>query len=116
MHEMPVVESILGIVLKYAEANQVQRIVSISLMVGEMSDLEPEWLQSYFEFFSRETMAEGAVLKITRTPVVLACNDCGNTVTVTRDEMAEIICPACQGKRFNLHSGNEYYIKDMEVI
>lgn len=116
MHEMPVVESILDIVLQHARANQVQRVVSISLMVGDMSDLEDEWLQRYFEFFSRETLAEGAILKVTRTPVVLACSECGQMITVTRDEMGEVSCPVCQSLRFNLQAGHEYYIKDMEVV
>jgi len=116
MHEMPVVESIVEIVIKHARANQVQRVVSVSLMVGDMSDLEEEWLQRYFEFFSRDTVAEGAQLKVTRTPVVLQCSECGNMITATREEIGEIDCPNCHSQRFNLQSGHEYYIKEMEVV
>lgn len=113
---MPVVESIVEIVLKHARANQVQRVISVSLMVGDMSDLEEEWLQRYFEFFSRDTVAEGAKLKVTRTLVVLECSQCGQVVTATREEIGDINCPACKGQRFNLQSGHEYYIKEMEVV
>lgn len=71
MHELPVVESILNIVMKHAEMNQVQKIVSISLIVGELSDLEAEWMQHYFDFLSNDTLAEGARLKLP-TPL-LSC-------------------------------------------
>lgn len=116
MHEMPVVESIVDIVLRHAQANQAQRVVSVSLMVGDMSDLEEEWLQRYFEFFSCDTLAEGAQLKVTRTPVVLACSECGHQITVSKEEISNADCPSCHSQRFNLQSGHEYYIKEMEVV
>ena len=49
MHELPVTKSILGIVLRHAESNNVQRVVSIELSIGALSDLEDEWLQRYFD-------------------------------------------------------------------
>lgn len=116
MHEMPVVESILDIVIRHAAINQVQRVVSITLVVGDMSDLENEWLQHYFDFFSRETPAEGAVLKISRAPVELGCAACGHTIMISRQQIAEAVCPVCQHSQFNVLSGHEYYIKEMEVI
>ena len=50
MHELQVTESILDIVLRHAEANQVNKILSIQLKVGELSDLEDEWIQRYFDY------------------------------------------------------------------
>ena len=45
MHELPVINSILSVVLKHAAANQVKKVVAIHLQVGEMSDLEDAWMQ-----------------------------------------------------------------------
>src|SRR5208337_2714811 len=50
MHELPVTESILKIVLQHAPADSVSKIVRIFLDVGELSDLEDEWIQHYFDY------------------------------------------------------------------
>ena len=47
MHELPVTESILKVVLKYAAANNVSKVVSVKLEVGKLSDLADEWIQRY---------------------------------------------------------------------
>lgn len=39
MHELPVIKSILDICLRYAKANEVSKIISIELKIGELSDL-----------------------------------------------------------------------------
>ena len=46
MHELPVTKSILQIVLRHAAASEVERVSTIDLSIGALSDLEPEWIQS----------------------------------------------------------------------
>ena len=46
MHELPITEDILKIVLKHAQRNNVQRVVSINLQIGKLSGLEDEWIQN----------------------------------------------------------------------
>jgi hydrogenase nickel incorporation protein HypA/HybF len=115
MHELPVTESILNIVLKHAAANRVRAVVSISLRVGEMSDLEDEWIQRYFDYLSKDTVAEGAKLKIERVPVTIECSNCQTTYTVKIREEKDPKCPQCGSSGGKLIAGREYYIKDMEV-
>lgn len=115
MHELPVTESILNIVLKHAQANKVRKVVSIGLRVGEMSDLEDEWIQQYFDYLSKGTLAEGATLKIERVPVTVKCNACQTTYVIKIREQKDPCCPQCGSAGGTLVSGREYYIKDMEV-
>lgn len=116
MHELPVIDSILNIVLKHAAINQARQIISITLQVGAMSDLEDEWMQRYFDQLSKGTVAESAVLKISRIPVVVTCQSCEHEFEVSLSER-DIVCPQCGStKGFTLLSGREYYIKEMEVI
>ena len=115
MHELQVTESILNIALKYAGMNDVSRIVSIQLRVGEMSDLEDEWMQKYFDQLSEDTIAKGAKLKIEKIPVVMECDECAHSFSVNIREMKEILCPECSSKECTLTSGREYYVKNMEV-
>jgi hydrogenase nickel incorporation protein HypA/HybF len=115
MHELPVIQSILDIVLNHARMNQVSKVRSIALAVGELSDLQDEWLQRYFDYISKGTLAEGARLVIERTPVVLKCGKCAKEVQVNPAGMKDIVCPECGNKEFTLVSGREYFIKSMEA-
>lgn len=116
MHELPVMESILNIVMKHAELNQVQKIVSISLVVGELCDLETEWMQHYFDFLSNDTLAQGAELRVTYTPIVLQCSDCSHSFQIKKEQIGAAACPSCGSEgKFDLVSGQEYFIKEMEV-
>jgi len=115
MHELPVTQSILDIALKHAQMNNVTKIHAINLAIGEMSDLENEWIQRYFDYLSKNTIAQGAKLNIERVPVVLRCELCSHTFEVDIKKMEDICCPQCDEKKFALVSGREYYIKDMEA-
>ncbi|MBM4312484.1 MAG: hydrogenase maturation nickel metallochaperone HypA [Deltaproteobacteria bacterium] len=115
MHELPVTESILKIVLKHAQANGVRKIRTIRLKVGKLSDLEDEWIQRYFDYLSKGTVAEGARLEIERTPIVMQCNACSEPYQVEAAEIGESPCPACGGKGGTLRSGREYTVKEMEA-
>lgn len=117
MHELPVVESMLRIVLQHAVVNRARKVVTITLNIGEMSDLETEWIQKYFDYSSRDTMAEGAALNIARIPIVLECRGCGHNFSIKREEFSTISCPKCEsGYDFDLITGKEYYIKEIVVV
>ena len=115
MHELPITESILNIVITYAEKNAVKKVMAINLRVGKLSDLEDEWIQRYFDYLSKGTVAQGAKLKIERTPIKLQCNACATSYEVEITNIGDAVCPSCGNKDGKLISGREYYIRDMEV-
>lgn len=116
MHELQVTERILQVALKHAAMNSVSKIVSIQLRIGELSDLENEWIQQYFDHLSKDTLAAGAVLRIERSPVVMRCDTCTHAFQIDIKHIDKIVCPECEGDKCTLTSGREYYIKDMEVL
>jgi hydrogenase nickel incorporation protein HypA/HybF len=116
MHELPVTESILKIVLQHAPADGVSKIVRIFLEVGELSDLEDEWIQHYFDYLSKGTIAEKAELFIQRIPITFQCDACGHLFEKKRDALQDLQCPACGATECKLVSGRGYYIKNMEVV
>jgi hydrogenase nickel incorporation protein HypA/HybF len=116
MHELPVTERILDVILSHVERNQVEKVVRVNLRVGELSDLEDEWIQHYFSYLAKDTKAAEAKLIIERVPVVISCSSCSHEFQVNIKEMKEIQCPECSEKKGSMISGKEYYIKDMEVI
>lgn len=115
MHELPITESILNIVIMYAEKNAVKKVIVINLRVGRLSDLEDEWIQRYFDYLSKGTVAEGAKLNIERTPIKLQCNSCATSYEVEITNIGDTVCPGCGKNDGKIISGREYYIKDMEV-
>jgi hydrogenase nickel incorporation protein HypA/HybF len=115
MHELPITESILKIVLKHAGMNNVRKVMVIHLQVGKLSDLEDDWIQRYFDYMSKGTIAEGAKLKIKRTPMMVQCHTCSTSYEAEKARIGDLVCPACGEKGGTLLSGREYTIKEMEV-
>jgi hydrogenase nickel incorporation protein HypA/HybF len=115
VHELPITESILKIVLTFAEKNDVRQVMVIHLQVGKLSELEDVWLQRYFDYLSKGTVAQGAKLQIERTPIRLQCNSCAAAYDVEITNMGDAVCPDCGKTDSKLISGREYTIKNMEV-
>lgn len=115
MHELPITEGILKIVLKHAEINSARQVMAIHLQIGKLSDLEDEWIQRYFDYLSKGTVAEGAKLKIERMPIKVQCNACSASYEAEVAKLGDLACPACGERGGTLLSGREYYIKEMEV-
>lgn len=116
MHELPVINSILKVVLKHAADNNVKKVVAVHLQVGELSDLEDKWMQQYFDSLAKDTIAQGARLVIERIPVVMKCSDCGMSYTVNMKEDKSLACPECGSNEHTMISGREYFIKNLEAI
>ena len=115
MHELPVTRSILDIVLRHAESNGVQKVISIKLSIGALSDLEEEWLQSYFDHLSRGTVAEGAKLKVQRSSLTFFCRQCSLEFSVVREDLENTQCPQCGGNDATVVSGTGYSVESMEA-
>lgn len=116
MHELPVIQSMMNVVIRHANAGRAGRVISISLRIGELSDLADEWMQRYFDYVSRGTIAEGAVLKIERSPVILKCEGCSREFAAEANRRGGNRCPDCGGERLALVSGREFQIREIEVI
>ena len=115
MHELPVTKSILDIVLRHADANRVERILTIDLSIGALSDLEAEWIQRYFDHLSKGTPAQGAKLRIQRSPLTFLCEPCSQDFTATREELEGAMCPQCGSMEATLISGTGYTVESMEA-
>ncbi len=116
MHELQITESILNVVLRHAGQHDVSKVVRIHLRVGELSDLVDEWIQHYFNYLSRGTLAQEAELAIVRVPIVLRCPACDLSFQIGKDQLGAAVCPTCAGSKVELVSGRGYFIENMEVL
>lgn len=113
MHEQSIVASLLSIAVENAKNDNVKKIITIRLTVGELTGVEKDAVTFYFGFLSKGTIAEGARLDFTFTKARLRCRDCD--VIFSRDEM-NFDCPRCRKKAVEIVGGRELYIDSMEVV
>jgi hydrogenase nickel incorporation protein HypA/HybF len=115
MHELAVTKSILKLALDAADQNGGSEILSIRLAIGEMRNLEEEWIQRYFNYISRGTKAEKAVIKVRRIPVVFLCKECGSQFKANLKEDRKILCSHCGSFEYDLINGRELIVEQLEV-
>jgi len=113
MHELSLVQDILNTAVTYAQQANSQKVVTIVLRVGALRDINKEWIQYYFNFIRKGTMAEEAEILVIVNPIVLSCRRCGTEFEVDRQRMydEEITCPSCSTKNYTLISGTEFRIE-----
>jgi hydrogenase nickel incorporation protein HypA/HybF len=116
MHELPVMKSVLDICLRHAARNNAKKIISVKLKVGELSDLQDNWMQRYFDHLSKGTPAEEARLLIERMPLIMHCSLCSDSFPVNLREDEDIRCPRCGSEELTYVSGREYRVESMEVV
>ncbi len=112
MHEFGITESIVSIVLGKAKEARARRITEISLVVGELSGFVPDCIQFYFDFLSKDSIAEGATLHFELAPAQLRCRNCSVTF---HPQDTLWTCPKCQSQGVEIAGGRELYVKSMEV-
>ena len=82
MHEMPFTQAILEMALESAEGKKIRRI---HLRVGWLSAIVPASVEVFFDFLSRDTLAEGAVLEFETVPIILNCLNCRRDIELAFD-------------------------------
>jgi hydrogenase nickel incorporation protein HypA/HybF len=102
--------------MKHALKSKVNRVLSINLEIGALSDLESEWIQRYFDQLSRGTVVEGAKLKINRVPAQFNCNQCQQSFEIYSLLAEDLSCKECLSKEISLVSGREYHVINMEAL
>lgn len=80
MHEMPVTQALLGMALDHANG---RRVTDVYLQVGRMSAIVPDTVEIFFDYLSKDTLAEGAKLHFEIVPMEMTCQDCGQQMDLS---------------------------------
>lgn len=115
MHELAVTKSILKLALDHTARHGGSQILKIHLAVGEMRNLEEDWIQRYFDYISKGTLAEKAIIRVKKIPVVFLCKECGRQFTANIKEEKRILCSVCGSFEYDLVSGRELIVEQLEV-
>lgn len=113
MHEMSLTESLVEIALEEATKQGATRITRVRLDVGKLSHIEPEALVFCFEAVTKGTAADGALLEIDHTEGTGWCLDCAREVALTARFAS---CPLCGRYHVQMTAGDEFKIRELEVV
>ncbi|WP_164121699.1 hydrogenase maturation nickel metallochaperone HypA [Sharpea azabuensis] len=113
MHELGVVFKIIDDLEEVALENDLKKISSVTLSLGEVSTVIPEYLDDCWKWArQRSALLEEAELKIETIPAITYCSNCEQTYETVKYAK---ICPHCGSDQTWLIQGNEFLIKEIEV-
>ena len=113
MHELGVVFHIMDSLEVVAKENDLTRIQSVTIEVGEVSTVIPEYLTDCWSWaIQKKDLLKECEMVVERLPAVTWCKGCEREYpTVAHGR----ICPHCGSERTYLLRGNELNIKEITV-
>lgn len=112
MHELPVVQDLIKTLDKESEERRIKKITEINLVIGELSGIIGECVQTYFDLLSEGHTCERAKLNFTFLPSTLICSECGTEFPHEKS----FDCPLCGAQgRLKKGSGREFYVRSIEA-
>ena len=113
MHELAVTQSILEIALRHAEKAGARRILSINLVIGELTGFVDGSIQFYFDFMSKDTPAQDAQLCFERIAARARCQECSIEYTPPNSRLWT--CPECGALGGEVIAGREFSVASIEI-
>jgi hydrogenase nickel incorporation protein HypA/HybF len=107
MHELSLACSILD---ACAERAGEERVLRVTVEVGQLAAVMPDALRFCFDVCARGTVLEGAELEILEIPGRALCDDCGRSTALSTPYG---LC-ACGGP-LRIVGGGELRMKEMEI-
>ncbi len=122
MHEVSVVASLVDAVVRELERYDVLKVNSVTVIIGDMTNLGEEQMSFAYEIVTKGTVLEGSELMIEREPIELECRDCGyrGPARVLSDPdfdehaIPVLSCPECGGK-VSVTKGMSCTVKCMDI-
>jgi len=112
MHELAITQSMFDLVLEQAKKAGAKKVGKINLVIGEMTGVVGDCVQFYFDFISKETLAEGAVLSFVMVPPKARCRGCDKLFELKEFDWT---CPDCGGNSLQIVAGKELFVESIEV-
>lgn len=115
MHEMALTRNVVDIVLEQAARTGAAEVTAVYVTIGACRDIIDEIFTDMFAWMARNTVAEHAKVLITRIPVTVRCNRCGNVYPIDFFDQSTWTCACCGVRDYCLNTGTEFYISHIEV-
>ncbi|MBQ9027837.1 MAG: hydrogenase maturation nickel metallochaperone HypA [Lachnospiraceae bacterium] len=113
MHEMSYVVRFVNLALQKAQENRAVRVRSLTVSVGEMTDIVPEYLHKYYPEAVSGTIMEGSALKVEVIPVRIRCAGCGEVYHPEKGNA--YACPVCGDSAGEICGGRGMQLTALEM-
>lgn len=110
MHELGLIYQVIKTVDEVKHEQNLTEIESITLQIGEMSDVVPKFITQAWENAKISTAYADTKLLVESVKARAKCNDCGHIHDV-RD--IDFVCPQCGSMKLSIVSGREFLIKEI---
>ncbi len=112
MHELSIVANLFEILEDQAREKKAKKILSVQLKVGVLSGVVPEFLETAFDIYKKETVASEARLKIETVPLKIQCQHCG--AEMVKDDFV-FVCSTCGSRELKTLAGTELFLERIEM-
>ena len=114
MHELGVVFHVIDDVKQVAQENNAKHVNSVTLQIGTVTGIVPSYLTDCWNWaVTKHDILNNCKLNIEKIEAITHCDNCGkdyNTIVYGKK------CPECESENTYLIQGNEFMIKEIEVI
>jgi hydrogenase nickel incorporation protein HypA/HybF len=111
LHELGIVFHVVKTVTGIAEKNNLTKVDTIVLQIGELSTIVPKYIESCFPAAIDGTFMQETKLKIEILPGNVRCKNCGHVFNLIENKGYQ--CPECETEGGELISGKEFQIKEI---
>ena len=114
MHELGIVMNVLEQVDAVATENNAEKVLKVTMEVGEVSSIVPELFTDAFNWAKKKTsFLKDAALEMIIIEGRTYCQSCGETYKTTEYGKK---CPHCGSGETYLLTGDQVIIKDIAVL
>ena len=114
MHELGIVVHVIKQIEALAEEKKIQKVMELTLEVGEVSGVVKEYFVDAFEWAKkRTTYMQETKLNLVIIEGISYCEDCKDTFKTTQYGKK---CPKCGGDHTYLVTGRDVSIRDIKVM
>ena len=116
MHELGVILNMLDTLESAAKRNNVKRIATVSIDVGEMTGIVPAYMKGVWPEACNNTVCHGSELFVNLVKAVSVCADCKEEFFTMDNAPNDVpTCPKCGSTRWTLKEGDGLIIKEIGV-
>jgi hydrogenase nickel incorporation protein HypA/HybF len=112
MHEFSIAENIIEIIKQTVRASDLEKISSVKITFGKMSNVMPEALHSAYKLLIEDTPLSNSYLSLENSPLIVKCNNCGS-IHVVDDFIFN--CRDCSSSNLTVDGGDEMRISNITL-
>jgi hydrogenase nickel incorporation protein HypA/HybF len=110
LHEVGVLIEVVKTVENFAKRNEVTKIDTLVLQIGELSSMIPRYIEACYPAAVDGTLLEDTKLEIEILPGNAICKKCNKVFNLIENNNK---CPNCGSKDWEILCGKEFMIKEI---